>query len=331
MTLKHRRGLLIALPLVLILMCAVAVAVGTFWAVGPSQSCRYPAQGPAEAGWSARTVASGGGERCYHLYVPPGYDPSQPAPVVVSLHGWLSNPNSHAEISLWHRLADQEGFLVVYPQGTSFPQRWNSHSNWEVAGVDDVQFFRDTIDDLSVVAAMDRSRVYVNGFSNGGAMSVQIACQVADEVAAIGTVAGAVVAVQDCDLSRPVPAMAFHGTADPLAPYEGGNLQGRMRQAAELVGAPTTFAGAEDWVAAMAQQNGCNPVPEVIPPRGDARGVRYRACDKDAEITLFTIEGGGHTWPGGTPIPFMGKTSKDIDATEEMWRFFQAYSLEDPP
>jgi polyhydroxybutyrate depolymerase len=327
MTPKRRRGLLIAAVAILILLCAVAA--GTFWAVGRSLSCRHPAQGPAEAGWSARTVASGDGERCYHLYVPPGYDPSQPAPVVVSLHGWLSNPNSHATISLWHRLADQEGFLVVYPQGTSFPQRWNSDSNWEVAGVDDVQFFRDTIDDLSAVAAVDRSRVYVNGFSNGGAMAVQIACQAADQVAAIGTVAGAVVGMQDCDPPRPVPAMAFHGTADPVVPYEAGELQGQLRQGAEVVGAPTTFAGADDWVTEWAQQNGCDPVPEVIPPQGDVKGVRYLACDEEAEVIFYTIVGGGHTWPGGTPIPVVGKTSTDIDATEEMWRFFQGYSLED--
>jgi polyhydroxybutyrate depolymerase len=68
-------------------------------------------------------------------------------------------------------------------------------------------------------------------------------------------------------------------------------------------------------------------VPEPIPEQGDVRGLRYAACDQDASVLLYTIDGGGHTWPGGMPIPFMGKTSRQIDATEEMWRFFQAYSL----
>lgn len=329
---RHDRTLLLAILGILLLLGAVAA--GFYWGTGPSLRCMVPGQEPAEPGrpgWSARTLVSGGRERCYHLYVPPGHDPAQPAPLVMSLHGFLSNPDSQAWISGWHKLARQEGFLVVYPQGTAWPQRWNSGAAWGTSDINDVQFFRDMIDDLATVATVDPSQVYVNGFSNGGGMTVRIACEAADQVTAIGTVASAVVSMGDCNPSRPVPTMAFHGTADPLVPYEGGDMPGRaLPWGADLTRAPTYFVGAEAWVADWAGRNGCAPAPGMLPPQGDVRGVRYTGCDLDADVLLYTIEEGGHTWPGGPPIPAVGKTSSDIDATDEMWGFFQTYRLEDP-
>ena len=89
---------------------------------------------------------SGGMERCYYLHVPPGYDPTKAVPAVFSFHGFLSNPTSHGFITGWHKLAKEEGFLVVYPQGTSFPQRWDAGETWGVSDVDDVAFFTDMIE-----------------------------------------------------------------------------------------------------------------------------------------------------------------------------------------
>jgi polyhydroxybutyrate depolymerase len=276
-------------------------------------------------------VISGGHERCYALYVPASYDPERPAPLVVSQHGFSSNPDSQALITGWQKLADREGFLVAYPQGTSWPQRWNAGTEWN-AGTDDVQFYRDMLDDLAGAAAVDPSRIYVNGFSNGGGMAVRIACQAADRVTAIGTVAAAVVDLSDCDPARPVPVLAFHGTADPLVPYEGGDMSGHpWRKGAEGTGAPTHFVGAEELTAQWAQINGCAPEPEAIPPLGDVRGERYTNCDQGADVILYTVKEGGHTWPGGVPIPVVGKTTEAIDATEEMWRFFQGYKRDGQP
>jgi polyhydroxybutyrate depolymerase len=318
-----------ALAILLLLVVAVAV---TYWMVGPAVRCELPEQATGEVGWAARTLVSGGRERCYVLYVPPGYDSGQPMPVVFSFHGFLSNPESQALISGWHRLAAEEDFLVAYPQGQKFPQRWDSGATWGNSIVDDVQFFRDMLDDLSSVATVDRSRVYVNGFSNGGGMTVRLGCEVADLIAAMGTVAAAVVPVDDCSPTRPVPVMAFHGTADPVVPYEGSEMHGRLlRWGTSATNAPTYFVGAEDWVATWAEGNGCDPTPEIILPQGDASGMRYAGCDEGAGVILYTIDGGGHTWPGGWPIPFVGKTSRDIDATEELWRFFQGYRLEGRP
>jgi polyhydroxybutyrate depolymerase len=158
-------------------------------------------------------------------------------------------------------------------------------------------------------------------------MSVRLACDAADQVAAIGTVAAAVDDLSDCSPSRPVPVMAFHGTKDPVVSYAGGPFRrSAFRWVAELSGAPTSFLGAEHWVALWAEGNGCKSAPEFIPQQGDVWGKRYVGCDQDAEVILYTIEGGGHTWPGGMPIP-VGKTSRSIDATEEMWGFFEGFRL----
>ena len=163
-------------------------------------------------------------------------------------------------------------------------------------------------------------------------MTVALGCDAADQIAAIGTVAGAVVGIADCDPSRPVPLMAFHGTADPIVPYAGGDLpRHAIRKGAAVVGAPNYFVGAQEWVGGWAEGNGCRPAPEIMPPQGDVRGRKYTECDESADVILYTIEDGGHTWPGGWPIPAVGKTSTDIDATREMWRFFQTHRIDDRP
>jgi polyhydroxybutyrate depolymerase len=327
---KRIRILLIAVGSIVILL--LAVAAGTYFMVGPAVRCQLPERASPEAGWTARTLVSGDLERCYYIFAPPEYDPAQPLPVVFSFHGFLSNPESQALISGWHELAADEAFLVVYPEGTKFPQRWNSGATWGDSDVDDVQFFRDMLEDLSSMAAVDPSRVYVNGFSNGGGMTVRLGCEAADVIAAIGTVSAAVVATGDCNPAWQLPLMAFHGTADPVVNYEGGDMRGwLLRWAAGVTDAPTYFVGFEDWVAVWAEGNGCDLTPETIPSHGDVSGVRYTDCDGGADVIRYTIDDGGHAWPGGWPIPLVGKTSKDIDATAEMWRFFQEYNLEGQP
>ncbi len=330
MTSKGKRILLIAVVSILVLL--LAIAAGVYWMVGPAVRCELPDEATAETGWTVRTIVSGGMERCYYLYAPPDYDPAQELPVVISFHGFLSNPESHGLITGWHKLAAGEGFLAAYPQGTEFPQRWDSGPDWQ-AQVDDVQFFRDIVTDLSEVAAVDLSRIYVNGFSNGGGMAQRIGCDAADQVAAIGSVAGAVEpAQQNCTPSRPVPAMVFHGTDDPVVLYEGGEVEYLpLLWLADALGAEPIFVGA-NWVPNWAENNGCKPTPEPIESPGSIEGVRYTGCQDGADVVFYRVGGAGHTWPGGWPIPGgLGKTNKDIDATAEMWRFFQGYTLEEQP
>jgi polyhydroxybutyrate depolymerase len=126
--------------------------------------------------------------------------------------------------------------------------------------------------------------------------------------------------------------MVFHGTEDPVVLYGGGEVQYLpLRWMAAVMGAEPVFIGA-NWVPDWAELNGCDSTPETVPSSGDVQGVRYTGCQNGADVVFYTVGGAGHTWPGGWPIPGgLGKTSKDIDATEELWNFFQEYRLEGQP
>jgi polyhydroxybutyrate depolymerase len=265
-------------------------------------------------------LVSSGEKRTYLLYVPESYDPATPAPLVIAIHGFSEWPAHQMEISNWNALADRYGFIVVYPSGTGFPLRWRTTDTPDSDNdpARDVTFISDLIDWLSADYNVDSSRIYVNGLSNGGGMSFVLACRLSERIAAFGSVAGAYLLPWDaCRPSRPVPAIVFHGTADPIVPFEGGSSGWSNMP----------FPAISDWVAALARLNGCAGEPSALPARGDVSGVRYSGCA--ADVVFYTVAGGGHSWPGGTGLPesIVGYTSQDIDATQVMWDFFQAHPL----
>ncbi len=269
-----------------------------------------------------RTLNSDGRDRSYRVYVPASYDPTQPTPLVLSLHGFASNPRQQEGFSNWDMLADAEGFVVVYPAGTGFPQRWNSGLFDQAEdAVNDVQFLSELIDQVATDLCIDLSRVYINGLSNGGGMSYRFACEMADKVAAFGGVAGAYNSFGACTPSQPMPVILFHGTDDPIVPYTGGES-----------GDPSgsVFPSVPDFAAEWGAINECAATPETI---GDlpasVEGIRYTGCAADVQVLFYTILGGGHTWPGtGEPIPafIAGVTNTDIEASALMWDFFTQYS-----
>ncbi|MCC6804244.1 MAG: hypothetical protein IT319_15285, partial [Anaerolineae bacterium] len=257
---------------VLHLVTAALVVVSTFGGVVRAQDGNHCADKAAvAAGSSAHEIESGGMTRAYQMYVPTGYDPAQPTPLVISLHGFAGNPREQERDSGWDAIAEREGFLVVYPAGTGSPGRWNAGQReipgvrerarglfqqflggfFETVQVDDVAFIRDLIAELQAFYCIDPARVYVNGMSNGGGMTNRLACEAADVFAAAGMVAGAYTDFGGCDPSRPIPVIAFHGVKDPIVPYEG---VGEIR-----------FPAVESWVADWAARDQCNAVPETIP------------------------------------------------------------------
>jgi polyhydroxybutyrate depolymerase len=266
-------------------------------------------------------LISAGENRTYLLYVPKSYDPSRPAPLVITIHGFAQWPAHQMNISRWNELAEEYGFIVVYPGGTRFPKRWRigalpGSRNDPSA---DIQFLSDLIDRLESDFNIDPSRIYANGLSNGGGMSFVLACALSDRIAAVGIVAGALpVSWENCQPARPVPVMMLHGTDDPIVPYYGGTFR---REG--------SFPAIPERTAALAQRNSCQETPQTLPSKGAVSGIEYTGCA--ADVIFYTIQGGGHTWPGGKPLPvwLTGQTSMDIDATRTLWEFFTMHPLPD--
>jgi polyhydroxybutyrate depolymerase len=252
-------------------------------------------------------LVSSGDERGYLLHVPPGLDRARPVPLVISLHGAGGWPAQQAELTRWNRLADEEGFIVVYPAATGV-RVWNDEP-----GGRDVRFIADLLDALASRYAIDPERIYVDGLSNGGGMAFALSCGLADRIAAVGVVAGAqTLAWDECGERRPMPAILFHGTADPIVPYRGGPSWM----------APAPFPDVASWAARWAARNGCDATPRETAVAADVTRLEY--CP---DVLLYRIEGGGHTWPGGEPLPewLFGRTSDGVDATRLEWAFFGAH------
>jgi polyhydroxybutyrate depolymerase len=268
-------------------------------------------------------IKSSGQTRKFLIYVPESYNSEQPAPLVISIHGFVQWPAHQQSMTGWNKLADENGFLVVYPKGTGFPLRWNTRPSEENPGAmdEELQFFSDLIDHLSSSYNIDPSRIYANGMSNGGGMSDLLACEYADRIAAIGGVAGSYVYPrEDCHSARPMPVIAFHGVDDQIVLYKGG-ASSRDEQ--------FVFPTIEDWAAGWAEINSCGPSPEISLITNEITRRHYGGCEENADVILYTIAGAGHTWPGGEKLPvwIAGYTNQDINASALMWEFFSKYSL----
>ena len=267
-------------------------------------------------GW----FVSSGRKREYLLHVPKSYLPSKPTALVISLHGAGLWGAAQKETSRWNRVADEHGFIVVYPsgEGGGGPRVW--HEGAGAGPSRDVRFISELIDTLEARYNIDPRMIYANGLSNGGGMSFALSCTLSDRIAAVGMVGAALLLPFSwCTDQRPVPMIAFHGTADSAAPYKGGFSWV----------APTRFQGVRAFAASWARRNRCgtDPVDSVVAT--DVTRRDYTKCADDAAVVLYTIEGGGHTWPGGQPLPewFVGPTSNSIDATGLMWAFFREHRL----
>ncbi len=275
------------------------------------------------------TIVSSGQKREYLLYVPRSYDRAKPTPLVISMHGGALWPAAQMEISRWNRVADEHGFIVVYPSGTGVPKHWSMEGWRTPSRMPNVIFISELIDTLEAAYNIDPTRIYADGFSNGGGMSFAVSCRLSHRVAAVGAVAAAqFLPMNWCKDSRPVPMVAFHGTADRFMPYKGGSPP--FGPSPRSPPSPTgLFPAVRDWVASWARRNRCGPNPVESVVAMDVTRAEYTNCAEDAAVALYTIQEGGHTWPGGKPMPewIVGPTSRSIDATRQMWAFFREHQL----
>jgi len=269
---------------------------------------------------SSGSIVSSGVEREYLLHVPRSYDRSRPTPLVISMHGGALWPAAQREISQWDRVADEHGFIVVYPSAVSGhgPRAWRAGGGPGL--MRDVRFISELIDTLRASYNIDPARIYADGLSNGGGMTFALSCTLSDRIAAVGLVAPAIfLPWPACMDRRPVPMIAFHGTADHAVPYHGG----------QSWVAPIAFPDIPAWTKKWAERNRCGPNSTDSAVAADVTRREYLNCAGGAAVLLYTVLEGGHTWPGGGPLPewFVGTTSNSIDATGQMWSFFSEHQL----
>lgn len=281
-------------------------------AAAPGSDAAAPVECPASPlapGEHMATLMHDGEERTSLVYVPAGYDNSAPVPLVVNFHGGLQSSAQQRRFSVMNPMADDEGFVVAYPQGLD--NVWDAGACCSSVEVDDVGFTRALVAYIQERLCIDDRRIYATGMSNGGRMSYRLGCEAADLFAAIAPVAG-IKSFPDldntpgCQPSRPISLIDFQGTADESHyRYQAGQIA--------------------EWVAF----NGCtDAAPQETYRNGGHYCSTYSQCEQGTSVTFCVVPDGGHCWPGSYPCP-LGDTSRpeELSANELMWELFERSRL----
>lgn len=286
-----------------------------------------------------QVITSDGASRSFLVHVPASYNPAKPMPLVMVFHGLHMNGRLMSPLTRFDVLADRKNFIVAYPDGLG--NRWQTSYG---GSPDDVKFISDMIGHLSRKVAIDQRRIYAVGMSNGGYFTERLACEMPDKLAAIAVVAASMMdaTAAHCAATRKVPAMFFIGSQDPLVPSNDGDHNetlGKLGDAVGLSGLGTLSAPMAKMGGLMTEReavdfwcrhNGCSVSPYTTnepdkDPHDGTRVKRETFGAYNSEVVLYSIQGGGHTWPGAFysgPSDLLGKTSNDIDATELIVDFF---------
>jgi polyhydroxybutyrate depolymerase len=283
-------------------------------------------------GDSARSIQSGGLTRTFLLHVPPSYDGSADVPLVLAFHGHGGTGRGQALVTHMSDVADANGFIAAYPNGVD--HGWNDgrrRLSDARPPVDDVGFTADLITHLAADHRIDPSRVYATGFSQGGFMCFRLARDLPDLIAAIAPVSGLL--SQDLadgfSSTVPVSMLMVMGTGDPLVAYGGRDAASpRGQKWGALLSAP-------DTARFFVRLNGCSPAGSTMTLHGAAPAddiiterTVWTGGRQGTEVRLYTVNGGGHTWPGGRRYSAMrvtGPLAKDFDASAAIWEFFAAH------
>ena len=336
-----------------------------------------PVKMPLRKGKNYRVeMTHDGRQREYIFHVPKNFKRSAKQKLIFQFHGSPSRGDAEMALIQLYAEAERKGnsYVVVVPFGTA--ALGSSESCWEgeaardvvfafnhdpnlgatyAAGVDDVSFVRAIVDDLERYMEVDRNAIFAAGMSGGGFMSYRLACEAADLFAAIAPVAG-VENLMNCEPSRPIGVLQFHGTEDQNAPYNGrvcvddaGNPCGLCPGFDDVTGECLWQDSARHSFEAFGSHNGCTAGPTVVQEldrRNDGTSVtveEYSGCDDGVEVKFVTINGGGHAWPGSlvrqrggifpwlrtfiwaAVEPLLGEATSEIIANREIVEFFNRH------
>lgn len=278
-----------------------------------------------------------GPPRTYRMYVPSTYSQDVPMPAVLALHGRTQNGAAMALTTEMNFYAERDGYIAIYPDGID--------GGWSYLGdlmpsafdsrVDDTIFLPQLIDDLAQDFNIDQSRVYVTGFSNGGFMTLRLACENYDDFAAFAVVGAAMyINMQEhCEGSPPVPILFINGTQDISTRWDG--VQQEIGNGQFVMVSYSIIDTLIYWV----QHNGCEPIDTSLiisePEFPNDTGLiysRFEQCaDNAPAVEIYIVQNGGHNWMGveGVLDPSIaGLVNTDLHATEAIWAFFQRHHLD---
>lgn len=238
-----------------------------------------------------KSINTGGKNRQYFLYVPDCLTDNRP--LIISCHGMDQDYNYQKQQTQWPSLADTANFVVVYPVGIA-GRAWNRDfsTGWDLDGMSDVNFMLDIISDVKKDYNIDETRVYLSGFSLGGAFTYYMMNKAADRIAAFGPISGYNLMNASTSTSRPVPICHVHGTADNIMAY----------------------SGIKDNMKKYAQAMGCNMTPEEKTGNGYSM-IRYKDGDCETEVILYSVNGRDHE-----------PSNNGFHTSNALWAFFKQYT-----
>ena len=272
-----------------------------------------------------RVIEHEGLKRSFLIYVPENI--KENAPLVVAIHGYTSTAKILMGYSGINQIADIEGFMVAYPQGTKdsrdnnfFNVGYEFHSD---SKVNDVNFIREIVLNLTKDYKLNSKRVFATGMSNGGDMSYLLACTSSDLFTAVAPVAGVMMkdTLENCNPEKKIPIFEIHGTKDSISKFEGDmNNEDKWGAYYDL---PSTI---EFWV----NKHALNEKETIqLENKNTEDGTtitfeRYWSDESQREVWFYIINDGNHTWPGMTGL-FSRTANQDINSAEEIWKFFSKF------
>lgn len=255
--------------------------------------------------------------RTYYFYTPKSYNPDRPMPLVLVFHGDDGNGRSISNVTRFNELAEQKGFIVVYPDGID--QKWSLRGNGQ-GRVDDVLFVSALIDHLQQQINIDNHKVYATGFSRGGILTQALACKLPDKIAGFASVAGSlpVRLKPNCQPQTSISMLMINGTNDRDVLYEGNDHTQR--------GALVSISDMVDFWRSHDQCTLSNASLKFS--KDQVKTALYTGCNGNSEVWQLAVVNGGHFWPGGSSTDesvnkFNAKLG--LNASETIWNFFQRH------
>jgi polyhydroxybutyrate depolymerase len=278
----------------------------------PTATCNRP----HPSGQFSQTFTFQGATRTDQLYVPPAYTGTKRVPLVFDFHGYGSNAVEQMIYGNFKPQANANDFLIVAPDGQSNGGGRHFNLTGEKGLQNDIAMVSSLMSHLEATLCIDASRVYSTGMSDGGATTSVLACLLPNKFAAFAAVA--VIVFCGSKTGRAVAIEAFSGTADPVVPFNGGQVS--------CCGHPTLPA-APASMAAWAAHDHCATKFTDVRLGSEVRRRTWSGCKPGSAAVFYIIDGGGHTWPGSIPIASLGLTTQQIKASDVIWKFFAAHKL----